>query len=273
MKDWFLRKEFSYATCKIRYDVEGDGPPLVLVHGTPWSSFNWRHIIPALSRWWTVYFYDLAGYGQSEKYPGQDVSLGIQNNVLAALLEHWGLQSPSIVGHDFGGATVLRTHLLEHVNFRKIALIDPVALRPWGSPFFQHVKNHQSAFDGLPEYIHEAVLLAYVRGASYHPMASATLSEIIKPWLGDIGKSAFYRQIVQADQRFTDEIEPLYSSITCPVLLLWGEQDAWIPPARGRELHRRIPSSVFHSIPNAGHLVQEDAPATVVSHLIQFFLA
>lgn len=272
MKGWHLRNEFSYSTGKIRYDVEGDGPPLVLVHGTPWSSFNWRHTIPALAQWWTVYFYDLPGYGESEKYPGQDVSLGSQNKALAALLDHWELKSPFIVGHDFGGTTVLRTHLLENRDFRKLALIDPVAVGAWGSPFFQQVKKHQEAFNGLPDDIHEAILLAYVRGAGYHPMVDETLSGILKPWLGDAGKRAFYRQIVQADQRFTAEIEPLYGSISRPVLILWGEQDEWIPIARGRELHRAIPTSEFHSVSNAGHLVQEDAPAMVVSHLLRFFL-
>jgi pimeloyl-ACP methyl ester carboxylesterase len=272
VQDWILRKEFVYSTGKIRYDVVGDGPPLVLVHGTPWSSFNWRHLVPALAQWWTVYYYDLLGYGQSEKYPGQDVSLETQNKVLAALLDHWALESPFIVGHDFGGTTVLRTHLLENRSFRKIALIDPVALSPWGSPFFQHVKEHQQAFYGLPDYIHEAMMLAYVRGASYQRMSNETLAGIIKPWLGDNGQRAFYRQIVQADQRFTDEIEPLYGSIAQPVLILWGEQDKWIPLAKGRELHRAIPGSEFVPIPNAGHLVQEDAPALVVSHLIKFFI-
>lgn len=272
MNGWHLRKEFSYSTGKIRYDTEGNGPPLVLVHGTPWSSFNWRHIIPALARWWTVYFYDLPGYGESEKYPDQDVSLGSQNKALAALLDHWELDSPFIVGHDFGGTTVLRTHLLENRDFRKMALIDPVAVGSWGSPFFQHVKKHQEAFNGLPDLFHEALLLAYVRGAGYRPLADETLSGITKPWLGDAGKRAFYRQIVQANHRFTAETEPLYGSISRPVLILWGEQDEWIPIARGRELHRAIPTSEFHSISNAGHLVQEDAPAMVVSHLLSFFL-
>jgi pimeloyl-ACP methyl ester carboxylesterase len=272
VQGWVLRKEFFYSTGKIRYDVVGDGPPLVLVHGTPWSSFNWRHLIPALAQWWTVYYYDLLGYGQSEKAPDQDVSLKTQNKVLAALLDHWALESPYIVGHDFGGTTILRTHLLESRSFRKIALIDPVALSPWGSSFFQHVKEHQQAFDDLPHYIHEAMVLAYVRGASYQRMSNEILAEIIKPWLGDNGQRAFYRQIVQADQRFTDEIEPLYGSITHPVLILWGEQDKWIPPAKGRELHQAIPGSEFVPIPNAGHLVQEDAPALVLSHLIKFFI-
>jgi len=76
LDDWKLRKEFSYSTGKIRYDIEGDGPPLVLVHGTPWSSYNWRHIIPALANWWTVYYYDLLGYGQSGKYPDRNRSRG-----------------------------------------------------------------------------------------------------------------------------------------------------------------------------------------------------
>ncbi|MEJ2654936.1 MAG: glutathione S-transferase N-terminal domain-containing protein, partial [Acidihalobacter sp.] len=59
-------------------DLFPDGPPLVAVHGTPWSSFNLRHLIESLSKAFTVHYYDLLGYGQSEKAPG-DVSLGIQN--------------------------------------------------------------------------------------------------------------------------------------------------------------------------------------------------
>jgi pimeloyl-ACP methyl ester carboxylesterase len=271
MTEWKLSKEFSYLGGIIRYDVQGSGPPLVLVHGTPWSSFNWRHIIPALARWWTIYFYDLLGYGQSEKRSGQDVSLGTQNQVLRALLDHWRLESPFIIGHDFGGTTVLRTHLLENRDFQKMVLIDPVALAPWGSLFFVHVKKHQEVFESLPAYIHEALVSAYVRGATYQPMTAETLSGIVKPWLDPMGQSAFYRQIGQADQRFTDEIEPKYSSITRPVLILWGEQDEWIPVSKGGQLHAAIPTSEFYSIPNAGHLVQEDAPAILVSHLIKFF--
>ena len=47
----------------------------------------------------------------------------------------------------------------------------------------------------------------------------------IKPWLGKEGQAAFYRQIEQNDQRYTDEVEPLYGQIERPVLILWGEED------------------------------------------------
>lgn len=155
MAEWKLPESYVFEGRTIRYGMVGDGPPVVVVHGTPWSSFNLRHVIKALSQRFTVYYYDLVGYGQSDKSPG-DVSLGIQNQILDQLIDHWSLDSPSIIGHDFGGTTVLRTHLINGRDFRRIVLVDPVAISPWGSPFFQHVKLHEAAFAGVPDYIHEA---------------------------------------------------------------------------------------------------------------------
>ena len=173
---WTLSQSFDFQGQDVRYDVRGEGAPLVLVHGTPWSSFNWRHLIPRLAESWQVYFFDLLGYGQSEKRDGQDVSLGVQNEVLARLLEHWELNSPTIIGHDFGGATVLRSHLLNGCDYEKIVLVDAVALAPWGSPFFAHVKEHEVAFQGVPDYIHEAIVTAYVKRCDAHADARRNLA-------------------------------------------------------------------------------------------------
>jgi pimeloyl-ACP methyl ester carboxylesterase len=128
----------------------GDGAPVVMVHGTPWSSYVWRHVAPALSETHTVYVYDLPGYGQSEQFEGQDVSLGIQNDVLAELIEYWALDTPAVVGHDFGGATVLRAHLLNGVPFARIALLDAVSLRPWGRRSISTSVNTRTRSRGCP---------------------------------------------------------------------------------------------------------------------------
>jgi pimeloyl-ACP methyl ester carboxylesterase len=53
-------------------------------------------------------------------------------------------------------------------------------------------------------------------------------------------------------------------------LILWGEEDQWIPIERGRRLQQAIPGAVLRSIPNAGHLVQEDAPEAIVAMLLGF---
>lgn len=255
----------------VRFAVFGAGPALVLVHGTPWSSFSWSRVVPILARHFTVYVYDMPGYGQSEMRDGQDVSLGIQNKVLGQLLDHWQLRKLFIAGHDFGGATVLRAHLLDGRDFLAIALLNAVALAPWGSPFFAHVRKHVQAFEGVPPYIHRAIVEAYIRGAMSGRIAEADFTALVAPWLPELGQRAFYRQIAQADQRFTDEVESRYSAVRCPSLVIWGEDDPWIPLATGQRLHERIPGSRLEAVAGAGHLVQLEAPEAVATHLLDFF--
>lgn len=270
MTDWYLPETYTFEGRTVRYGTIGNGPPLVIVHGTPWSSFNMRHLIKGLSIDFKVHYHDLVGYGQSDMNPG-DVSLGIQNQILDTLLDHWGLENPLIIGHDFGGTTVLRTHLLDARAFEKIILIDPVALSPWGSPFFQHVNEHEEAFAGVPDYIHEAIVRAYISTAAFKPIDEKTMDMTVRPWTCSGGKSAFYRQIAQANSSFTDEVQSLYSQITQPVLILWGEEDTWIPPDRGNMLHEMIPGSLLHVIPDAGHLIIEEQPELLIDKIQAFF--
>jgi pimeloyl-ACP methyl ester carboxylesterase len=254
----------------VRYGSAGEGPALILVHGTPFSSFVWRRIVPILSRHRTVFWYDLLGYGQSEMRDGQDVSLGVQNRVLTALIDHWGVERPDVVAHDFGGATALRTCILDKRDYRSLTLVDPVALSPWGSPFVQHVRKHEAAFCGLPASIHAALVSAYIQGAAFVPLSAETLAAYARPWIGETGQAAFYRQIAQMDQRFTDEIATGIPGIRTPTLILWGEKDDWIPIDRGRKLASLIPGASFRAVPDAGHLLQEDAPEAIVAALLEF---
>ncbi len=79
-------ERFDWQGTSIAWGRLGSGSPLVLVHGTPFSSRVWHRIAPELAHRHAVYFYDLPGYGASAKHDGQDVSLGIQNHALAAML-------------------------------------------------------------------------------------------------------------------------------------------------------------------------------------------
>ena len=254
----------------VRYAVLGVGRPVVLLHGTPFSAMVWRKIAPLLAQGRQVYVYDLLGYGQSEQRAGQDVSLATQGRLFAALLRHWNLVQPDVVAHDFGGATALRAMLLEGCRYGSLALIDAVALAPWGSPFARHAREHETAFAGMPPYIHAAILKAYIQGAAYQPLPDDVMALYARPWTGAVGQAAFYRQVAQADQRYTDDIEHRYGEIDCPVMILWGNEDDWLPIERGRELAARIRHADFRSVPRAGHLMQEDAPEAIVAHLAGF---
>lgn len=264
-------QRFDWDGTMIAWGAVGSGPAVVLVHGTPFSSHVWHRVAPELARDHTLYFYDLPGYGQSEKREGQDVSLGTQNNALAAMLEFWKLDRPNVIAHDFGGATALRAHLINGCNYERLLLIDPVAVRPWGSPFVQHVLRHEPAFAGVPDYIQAAILRAYIAGAAARPLSDGDLQPYIAPWTGPVGQPAFYRQIAQMDQRFTDEVEPLYGAFRCPVALLWGEQDRWIPLQSGAKLAAMLPDCSLTLISGSGHLMQEDAPEAIVAAALRFF--
>jgi len=267
---WNLPETFLFEGQAVRFGRLGraDRPPLVLVHGTPFSSVVWRRIAPHLTGHRQVLYYDLLGYGRSEMRPNQDVSLEVQGRLFAALLAHWGVSKPDIVAHDFGGCTALRGHLLHECEYGSLTLIDPVALAPWGSPFVRHIREHEAAFAGLPPHIHAAILPAYIGGAAFRPLSASALQLYVDPWVGTAGQAAFYRQIAQMDQRYTDEIESRYREMRCPVRIIWGERDGWIPLERGRELAKRIASSSLRIVPEAGHLVQEDAPEAIVAALL-----
>lgn len=270
---WSLPETFAFDGQLVRYGVQGSGKPLVLIHGTPFSSIVWRRVAPHLSEHRQVFYFDLLGYGRSEMRAGQDVSLAVQSRLLTALLDHWRLVSPDVVAHDFGGCTALRSYLLDGSEYSSLTLIDPVAISPWGSPFVRHVRDHEGAFAGLPPYIHAGILSAYIADAAFRPLSAEDMHHYVDPWLGESGQAAFYRQIAQMDQRYTDEIESRYGEVRCPVMILWGEQDRWIPIEVGRELASRIPAATFRCVPGAGHLVQDDAPEAVVAALLGFLTA
>jgi pimeloyl-ACP methyl ester carboxylesterase len=255
---------------EVEWDRWGTGPPVVLVHGTPWSSLTWRHVAPALAATRTVYAYDHPGFGRSEMRPGQDASLAGLARVLCELLDAWGLDEPAIVGHDIGGGVVLRAALVHERRFAAIAVLDPVALAPWGSPFYRLVREHTEVFEALPPPLHAGLVDAYIRTALTYPLALDVLDALIAPWLTAAGQTALYRQMAQGDERDTEEFRERLGTLDRPVLVVWGEDDPWIPVARGRELAALIPGAELHTIAGAGHLVQEDAPGAVLERLLPF---
>ena len=94
MIDWQVGEEFTADDGVVRWASFGSGEPMVLLHGTPFSSFIWRDIALALANTRRVYVWDMLGFGQSDKHEGQDVSLAAQGRIFAALLGHWVSRNP-----------------------------------------------------------------------------------------------------------------------------------------------------------------------------------
>ncbi|MFR9778969.1 alpha/beta fold hydrolase [Micromonospora sp. MS34] len=264
-----LTEEFEWRGRRVRWCRAGSGPDVVFCHGTPWSAQLWSPYAEALSDRFTVHLWDMPGYGRSSKSPDHRVSLDVQGELLTDLLAYWELRSPHVVAHDYGGAVALRAHLLHGAAFASLALVDVVALAPWGSDFFRLVRDNAEAFSALPAAVHEGALRAYIAGAGHLGPTPGQMQALVSPWLGAEGQAAFYRQIAQADQTYTDEIEGLYPRLDLPVLVVWGRTDTWIPVDRAHRLAELIPGAQLKLIDGAGHLVQLDQPvrlATTLSH-------
>lgn len=212
----------------------------------------------------------MPGYGASSKDADHRVDLGTQGELFAHLLEQWGLDQPHIIAHDFGGAVALRARLLHGALYASLCLVDVVALSPWGSPFFTLVKQHADVFAQLPAAIHRGAAEAYIRGASYRGLRDDDLRTLVEPWADETGQAAFYRQIAQADERYTNEIEPSYRTLTEPVHIIWGADDVWIPIDRAHRLQAAIPHASLALIANAGHLIQLDAPVEFTAELARW---
>jgi pimeloyl-ACP methyl ester carboxylesterase len=270
-RPWKLTQVHESEGGRVVWDAFGTGPPVVLVHGTPSSSYLWREVAGELSASFTVYVLDLLGYGQSEQRADQDVSIAAQTRILAELLERWELQEPCIAGHDFGGAITLRLMLLGHARFRRVALCDAVAIAPWITPFSRHVQRHLEAFQTVPEHIHRQMVATHLRTAIARDVSDAELEPYLQPWLGPEGQAAYYRQVAQFDERYTREIEPWYGEISTPVLVLWGDRDGWLDLESGRALAQAIPGASLTVVAGGGHFLPEDQPRAVAEALAGWF--
>lgn len=96
------------------------------------------------------------------------------------------------------------------------------------------------------------------------------MARTVVPWTDSAGQPAFYRQIAQASQRFTDEVQPLYPTISVLVLIIWDKEDTWIPVSNGYELMTAIPGSAIEVIEGAGHLVIEEQPHPMCDAALAF---
>ena len=251
----------------VAWQRAGQGPPIVLVHGTPSWSYAWRGVAAELEPSFTVYRWDLLGYGDSEQAAGQDVSIAAQARYLVELLDLWDLGGPMVVGHDIGGAIVLRAHLCEGRPFAAISLVDAVVFNPWSTPTTMHIRRHLDAYRSMPAHIYQEVVRAHLRTATASDPGPEVLAAYLRPWLGPAGQQAYLRKLEQID-----EARPASWSRSSA---RWRRPFRWCgasgTPGSTRRWRRRlaeaIPGARLDLVPGAGHFVMEDDPQAVAALL------
>lgn len=263
---------------RIAHGVHGDGDPVVLMHGTPSSSYIWRNVLPTLvAAGYKVHVYDLLGFGLSERPhdPQVDTSVTGQVPIFEALLKVWGLTDLHVIAHYIGGGIAQRFGIQSPERLRSLTMIDVVSFDSW--PSRRTRQQMQAGLDQLikaPDKDHRSHfrdwLLSTVQNKA---RLTETAMQIYLDFIsGPVGQGSFFQhQVRHYDPRHTNDIAPRYAELgQGPVQLIWGADDAWQVVDWAHRLHAAIPGSQLHVLEDCGHFAMEDQPEQIAALLVDF---
>lgn len=251
----------------------GQGPAILLVHGTGASSHSWRSLAPLLARHFTVIAPDLPGHGFTELPSRRNLSLPAMATAIAALTEHLELPPEVVVGHSAGAAIMIRCCLdgsltpghLVGLNaallpFRGAAgyLFPPLAKLLFLNPLTPRVFARSAAnrdrvvrlIRGTGSELDEEGIELYARLFRNPVHVAATLGMMASWDLHGLKRELPGLQV--------------------PLMLVAGENDRAISPGDAEQVCQMIPSATLKRLTGLGHLAHEEDAATVADVIADF---
>jgi len=242
--------------------------PVVLLSGGLTSSYLWRQVVPLLAPWMRVIVPDLLGAGESESPAGADLGLGAHAANVRALLGELGVESFALAGHGRGGGIAQLVAIGGGVE--ALVLIDSVAFDAWPSRTILEMRERLG--DGVDDaFVRSWLQTLFDRGMGHRErLSEADLDEYRRPFEGPDGVERFVRVASDLDGRGLVDIEPRLTELEIPALVLWGEDDAYLPAELAERLGEALPRAAVALLPGCGHFLLEDAPETVAPLLFQW---
>lgn len=270
MSDWKLSRRADINGVEVAYDILGEGPPVVLVHGFPSNSFIWRKVAPVLARTHKVHVYDLPGQGASQRSESMDVSDALQARTLAGLLKLWGLKRPAICLHDVGNTYGMSAYHFQGCRYERVALISAAMMNPCVTAATKHAQKYLEAYRTMPVELYEQIAAMRIRSTTFKPISDEAFNAYLDPWRGRHGQSMWYNRVAYLDESSIARLEAELGPMDVPVRIIWGAEDTWIPPDQAKRLQGYITNAEIFIVPEGGHFLMEDAPEEVTRLLVDF---
>jgi pimeloyl-ACP methyl ester carboxylesterase len=266
---------------QIHYVIGGQGDPVVLLHGWPETWYEWRHVMPALAKNYTVIAPDLRGLGDSSKpltgYDGKTVAEDIHQ-----LVTQLGFKTIFLVGHDIGTQVAYSYAAAHPTEVKRLAVMDLTipGFEPAGRMPIWWRLFHQTP--DIPEALVQGKEMMYLswfyRNLAYNPSAitQADINEFVSHYSAPGGMRAGFEYYRAFPQEAIQNENYSKTKLTMPVLALGA---GYIPVFGG---NITMPSIVYGmkilaqnvegiTVPNSGHWIPEEQPEFVIKQLANFF--
>lgn len=254
----------------ISYIDQGQGQPVVLLHGIPTWGYLWRDIWPALSNEHRTLVPDLPGFGFSDKRDCFDRSIARQAEMIDAWMEQLGISRAAVVAHDIGGGVALRLATLFPHRVERLCVLNTVCYDSWPIEAMLQL-GHPSANRKLSASAAVTLLRQALKQGFAHTPPEDVMEGLLAPCHTEVGKLSMIRNAAALNTNLTTEITTLLPRIRMPTLILWGEDDKFQMVEYGERLAEDIPDARIVRIADARHFVMWDQPEEVVAR-IQAFL-
>ncbi len=255
---------------KVHYRIEGEGMPVVLIHGTAASLHTWDDWTVELKKDFKVIRFDLPAFGLTGPHKEREYSIEAYTEFVAAFLEKMNVDSCYLAGNSLGGR-IAWNFALEHPDLvKKMILVDasgyPMNTAP--SLGFKLAQNPWTAWlmrSITPRSLVEKSVLEVFEDDS--KVTDALVDRYYDMLLRAGNRQAF---IDRANTDYIDRTAQI-PTIQTPTLLQWGKQDAWVPLELGQHFDRDLPNSKLIIYDGAGHVPMEEIPQKTVADAKAFF--
>jgi pimeloyl-ACP methyl ester carboxylesterase len=257
---------------RMRWEEEGEGRPVVFIHGIPTSPRLWRHVVAGVQGARSM-AWEMVGYGASiEEGWDRDISVSKQADYLAAWMQEAELESTFLVGHDLGGGVAQILAVRQPELVQGVVLMNSICYDSWPIPSVKAMGAMGPAVERLPNSVFRQVYSAFLhRGHDNRERAKESIEEYWPYYVRAGGAAAMIRQVRSLNVNDTLAIAEQIPNLDVPARLVWGAADQFQKIGYGYRLAYELGAPI-ERIEGGKHFVPEDHPervAAVVSELLK----
>ena len=236
-----IKQQVKVGPLTVHYEVAGEGPAVVLIHGLSGSGRWWAYNVPVLAQQYQVYNVDLVGFGRSR---GQRLVLREAAGWFKEWLNTVGITEAHLVGHSMGGYIAMEVAVTWPALVRRLVLVDALVL-PIG-----------------PGLLRPALGLA--RAVRYMNLS------FLPVLVGDLLRAGPRTMLRATQEVLSADLSDRLGAVQAKTMVIWGEKDTLLDLEFGRKLAERLARACFVCVEGAGHNPMWDRPQRFNELLLDF---